>query len=90
LDENLVDESLVAMGLPVSFSAKEAAAVLPYLNTSSSMKGFLWRGFLNPSLAVNASITYTLLLETVVDAFEEDFLRRETMNLVIQALPLVL
>jgi hypothetical protein len=39
---------------------------------------------------VDASITYTLLLETVVDAFEEDFLRRETMNLVIQALPLVL
>jgi len=86
LDENLVDESLVAMGLLVSFSAK---ALLPNLNPSS-MKGFLRQGFLNPSPAVKASTTHTSLLETVVDAFEEDFHRREIMNLVIQVRPLVL
>jgi hypothetical protein len=39
---------------------------------------------------VKASTTHTSLLETVVEAFEEDFLRRETMNLVIQARPLML
>jgi hypothetical protein len=89
LDENLVDESLVAMGLLVSFSAKEAAALLPNLNPSS-MKGFLRQGFLNPSPAVKASTTHTSLLETVVDAFEEGFHRREIMNLVIQVRPLVL
>jgi hypothetical protein len=68
LDEKLVAESMAAMRLPVSFSAKEAAAVLPKLNSargansmkgcvkpSSSMKGCLRRRFLNPSPVVSSS-----------------------------------
>jgi len=64
--------------LPVSILAKEAAAELLELNPaggadsvkgfvkpSSSMKGFLRQGFLNPSLAVKASTSHTSLLEWV-------------------------
>jgi len=67
LDENLVIESMIAMRLPVSFSAKEAVAVLPvmdpagvadfvkgFVKPSTSMKGFLRQGFLNSIPAVKA------------------------------------
>jgi hypothetical protein len=87
-----------------------------FVKPSSSMKGFLRRGFLNPSSARKASTTHTSLLEMVVssstpatpfvekgddsrvnddsslaimDVFEEDFLWREILNLVIQTRPLV-
>lgn len=81
LDEKLVAESMAVMKSPVSFSAKEAAAVLPELNStggadsmkgcvkpSSSMKGCLWRRFLNPSPVVKASSIHTSVLETVVSS----------------------
>jgi hypothetical protein len=81
LDENLVIESMIAMRLPVSFSAKEAVAVLPvmdpagvadfvkgFVKPSTSMKGFLRQGFLNPSPAVKALISHTSLLEIVVSS----------------------
>jgi len=77
LDENLVAESMVALSVLISFSTKEEAAVIPalransvkgFVKPSSSMKGFLRRGFLNPSLAMKASTTHTSLLETVVSS----------------------
>jgi hypothetical protein len=58
LDENLFAKSVAAMRLSVSFSAKEVVAVTNsagvadsvkvFVNPSISMKGFLWRRFLNP------------------------------------------
>jgi hypothetical protein len=67
LDEYLVTKSMTAMRMPVSFSAKEAVAVLPvmelagmvdsmkgFVKPSTSMKGFLRQGFLNSIPAVKA------------------------------------
>jgi len=81
LDEKLVVESMAAMKPPVSFSAEEVAAVLAELNPiggadfvkgcvkpSSSMKGCLQRGFLDPSPAVKASSIHTSILKTVVSS----------------------
>jgi hypothetical protein len=84
LDENLVAESIAAIRVLVGFSAKEEATVIPELNptggadfvkgfmgfikSSSSMKGFLHRGFLNPSPVVKSSTSHTSLLETVVSS----------------------
>jgi hypothetical protein len=74
LDEKLDAESMAALRLPVSFSAKEAAAKLLEMNPAGgvdsmkgfvkppSLNGFLWRGFFNLSPAVKAS-TYISLLE---------------------------
>jgi hypothetical protein len=73
LDEKLVAESVAALRLPVSFSAKEAVAELLEMNLAGgadsvkgfvkppSLKGFLRRGFLNPSSAVKASTHISLL-----------------------------
>jgi hypothetical protein len=81
LDKNLVAESMAGMRLPVSFSAKEAVVVLPvmdptrvadsvkgFVKPSTSMKGFLQRGFLNPSPAMKALTPLSSLLELVVSS----------------------
>jgi len=67
------------MRLPVSFTAEEAVAVLPAkvsvgvtdsvkdnVKLYTSKKGFLQRGFLNPSPAVKASTSHSSLLDSVV------------------------
>jgi hypothetical protein len=69
------------MRLPVSSSAEEAAAVLPVMDSagvvdsvkdivkpSISKKVFLWRVFLNPSLAVKISTLHSSLLDSVVSS----------------------
>jgi hypothetical protein len=79
LDELLFAESVAAMRLPVSFTADEAAAVLPMMDSagvadsmedivkpSTSMKGFLWPGFLKPSPAMKVFTLHTSFLESVV------------------------
>jgi hypothetical protein len=77
LDDDLLAESVAAMRLLVSFTAEEAATVLPvkvFAGVAGSMKdivktyiskGFLRRGFLNSSPAVKVS-THSSLLESVV------------------------
>jgi hypothetical protein len=68
LDDDLLVESLAAMRSPVSFTAEEAAAMPPVKvsagTTDCVKKGFLQRGFLNPSLTLKVS-THSSLIESV-------------------------
>jgi hypothetical protein len=68
LNEILLAEFVAAMRTPVSFTAKEAAAAPPVKIFTGmaglARKGFLQKGFLNPSPAVKAP-THSLLVESV-------------------------
>jgi len=74
LDEDLLAKYVAAMRLPISFTVEEAAAVLPVKDSAGvadsvkdivkpyiSKKGFLRRGFLNPSPAVKVSTPHSSL-----------------------------
>ncbi len=51
----------------------KADSVKDNVKPCTSKKGSLWRGFLNPSLAVKASTSHSSLLESVILSSTREF-----------------